>query len=92
VCPLPVVVSSLLPLTTEVCPPLSDPHVLHTPLELRNLCVTRFEPSWVTCAMRVSRAGLELSPFCSVSECPSERARWSTLEWRRQLRIDPDEF
>jgi hypothetical protein len=24
-------------------PPLSDPHVLHTPLDLRNLCATRFE-------------------------------------------------
>jgi hypothetical protein len=43
--PLPIVVSSLLPLTTKVCPPLLDPHVLYTCLELHNLCVTRFEPS-----------------------------------------------
>jgi hypothetical protein len=31
--------------TTEVRPPLSDPHALHTRLELHNLCVTHFEPS-----------------------------------------------
>jgi hypothetical protein len=44
--PPPVVVSSLVPSTVEVRPPLLDPHVLHTHLELRNLCVTRFESSW----------------------------------------------
>jgi hypothetical protein len=43
--PLPVIVSSLLLPTTEMCPPLSNPHALHTRLELCNLCVTRFEPS-----------------------------------------------
>jgi hypothetical protein len=71
---LPVVVSSLLPLTTEVRPPLSNSHVLHTHLELRSLCVTYFEPSWVTCATHVIRVGLKLSPFWAASEGPSERA------------------
>jgi hypothetical protein len=55
--------SSVLPSTADVRPPLSDPHVLHTHLELRNICVTHFEPSWVTCATHVSRVGLELSIF-----------------------------
>jgi hypothetical protein len=36
---LSIIVTSLQPSTTEVHPPLSDPHVLHTPLELRNLYV-----------------------------------------------------
>jgi hypothetical protein len=40
-----------------------DPHVLHTPLELRNLCVTRFKLSWLTCTMYMSRVGSKLSPF-----------------------------
>jgi hypothetical protein len=66
--PLPVVVTSLLPSTTEVRPPPSDPHALHTPLELHNLCVTRFEPSWVTCATHVSHIGSELFPFWTTSE------------------------
>jgi hypothetical protein len=61
--PLPIVVTSLLQSTTEVCPPLSDPHELHTLLELHNQCVTRLEPAWLTCATHVSRVGLELSPF-----------------------------
>jgi hypothetical protein len=49
--------------SSRCAPPLSDPHALHTPLELRNLCVTHFESSWATCAMHVSRVGSELSPF-----------------------------
>jgi hypothetical protein len=43
--PLTDVMSSLLLSITEVHPPLYDPHMLHTPLELHNLCVTHFEPS-----------------------------------------------
>jgi hypothetical protein len=46
-----------------VRPPPSDPHVLHTPLELCKLCVTHFESAWLTCAMHVSRGGLKLSLF-----------------------------
>jgi hypothetical protein len=66
--PLLVVVSSLLPSTTEVRPPLSNPHVLHTYVELRNLYVTRFKPSWVTCATHVSRVDSELSHFWTASK------------------------
>jgi hypothetical protein len=65
---LPIVVSSLLLSTAEVRPPLSDPHVLHTCLELCNLCITHFKPSWVTCATHVSRVGSELSHFWTASE------------------------
>jgi hypothetical protein len=71
---LPVVVSSVLLSTAEVCPPLSDPHVLHTRLELRNLCVTYFEPSWVTSTTHVSCVDSELSHFWTALEGPSERA------------------
>jgi hypothetical protein len=85
--PLPVVVSSLLPSTTEVRPPLWDPYALHTPLELCNLCVTHFEPSWVTCVTHVSRLGSELSPFWTTSEWPSKRAiydeMWGSDEFRQ---------
>jgi hypothetical protein len=66
--PLPIVVSSLLPSIIELHPPLSDPHVLHTLLELRNLCITRFKPSWITCATHVSRVGSEWSHFWTASE------------------------
>jgi hypothetical protein len=31
--------------------------VLHTPLELRNLCITCFKSAWLTCATHVSRVG-----------------------------------
>jgi hypothetical protein len=58
--PLPVIVSSLLTSTTEVRPPLSDSHALHTCLDLCNLCITHFKLSWVTCATHVSRVGSEL--------------------------------
>jgi hypothetical protein len=61
--PLLIVVSYVLPSTVEVCPPLSDTHALHTRLELRNICVTYFKLSWVTCATHVSRVGSELSRF-----------------------------
>jgi hypothetical protein len=54
--PLPVVVTSLLSLTIEVRPPPSDPYVLHTLLELCNLCITYFELAWL-------RVGSELPPF-----------------------------
>jgi hypothetical protein len=60
---LPIVVTSLLPSTTEVHPPSSNTHVLHTPLELCNIYIIRFEPSWIIYATHVSRVGLKLSFF-----------------------------
>jgi hypothetical protein len=66
--PLPVIVTSLLLSTTKVHPPPSDPHVLHTTLELHSLYVTRFEPTWLTCATHVSCVGSKLSHFLAASE------------------------